>query len=120
MSSLLVLVLLFLYQLLDNLNLKQALKQNGINLQTVYIDHICDSLSCSLIAMSMSHLLGLSVVQGWFVLLGFALVPYYVDHLAMYYSDKLEFEVVNPVDEGTWQDTQVWRYCNYSVCSGLC
>jgi hypothetical protein len=98
---LILLVLLFLYQLLDNLNLKQALKQGGINLLTVYVDHLCDSLACSLITLSFSHLLGLSSVQGWFVLLGFSLVPYYIDHLRMYYSDRLEFEVVNPVDEGT-------------------
>jgi len=94
-------MLLFLYQLLDNLNLKQALKHGGINLLTVYVDHVCDSLACSFIAMSFAQLLGLTALQGWFVLLGFSLVPYYVEHLRMYYSDKLEFEVVNPVDEGT-------------------
>lgn len=60
LASTLLLVLLFLYQLLDNLNLKQALKHGGINLLTIYVDHVCDSLASSLIAMSFSHLLGLS------------------------------------------------------------
>lgn len=96
-----MLVLLFCYQLLDNLNLKQALKHGGINLLTVYVDHVCDALACSFIVMGFSCLLDLSVVQCWFVLLGFALLPVYIEHLRMYYADKLEFEAVNPVDEGT-------------------
>jgi hypothetical protein len=86
---------------MDNLNLKQAIKQGGISLLTVYVDHICDSLACSFIALTLSNLLGFSNVESWFIVLGFSLLPYYIDHLKMYYADKLEFEIVNPVDEGT-------------------
>lgn len=46
----------------------------------------------------MASLMGFEHTGMWFSLLAFSLIPYYVQHLKMYYSGELELEIVNPVD----------------------
>lgn len=109
-------LLLFAYQLLDNLNQKQAIRRLENSLLTIYVDHLCDALSSSFIALAVAELLGFSHAGMWFSLLVFSLIPYYVQHLRMYYSGELELEAVNPVDEGNRRLTQVWS--SYSCSAG--
>lgn len=91
-------LLLFSYQLIDNLNQKQAIRRLENSLLTIYVDHLCDALSSSFIALTMASLMGFEHTGMWFSLLAFSLIPYYVQHLKMYYSGELELEIVNPVD----------------------
>lgn len=96
-------IALFLHQILDIANKKQAYRLQTFSFGTYYFDHMCDSFSAILIVYIIGTLFEISHNWLWFCIFVFALLPVYVHHLTMYYTEYMCFPAISPATEGTSQ-----------------
>lgn len=102
---------LFLHQILDIANKKQAYRLQTFSFGTYYFDHMCDTFSCMLIAYIIGTLFSLSHNWIWLLIFVFAILPFYVHHLTMYYTQYMCFPSISPATEGTI--SILYRFINF-------
>jgi hypothetical protein len=90
-----------LHQILDIANKKQAYRLQTFSFGTFYFDHMCDTFSCMLIVYIVGTLFKISSNWLWLLIFVFAILPFYIHHLAMYYTEYMCFPSISPVSEGT-------------------
>ena len=95
------LVSILLHQILDIANKKQAIRLQTFSFGTYYFDHMCDSFSIISIVYIMGTLFQLPFNWLWLCIYIFALLPFYIHHLTMYYSEYMTFPLISAVSEGT-------------------
>ena len=93
---------IFLHQLFDIANKKQAYRLSTFSLSTFYIDHLFDSLSCTFLILIISTLLRLDANATLTAVYFFGMLPFYLHHLAMYNNDYLIFAKFSPNSEGKY------------------
>lgn len=93
-------VVLLIQQILDLANKKQAYRLGSFSFGTYYFDHICDSFSVVCIVYIMGRLIGLENNWLWLCIFVFAVLPFYLCHLSMYYGEYMYFSAISPVSEG--------------------
>jgi len=93
-------IAIFMHQILDIANKKQAYRLQSFSFGTYYFDHTCDSVSCLLIVYLMGKLLAIPGNWIWLGLFFFAVLPFYLHHLTMYYGEYMCFQAISPVTEG--------------------
>lgn len=91
---------ILLHQILDIANKKQAYRLSTFSFGTYYFDHMCDSVSCMSIVYIIGTLFELSNSWLWLCIFCFGMLPFYVHHLAMYYSEYMFFPLISPASEG--------------------
>jgi hypothetical protein len=91
-----------LHQILDIANKKQAYRLQTFSFGTFYFDHMCDTFSCMLIVYIVGTLFKISFNWLWLLIFVFAILPFYIHHLAMYYTEYMCFPSISPVSEGTY------------------
>lgn len=99
-------VSLFLHQILDIANKKQAYRLQTFSFGTYYFDHMCDTFSCLLIVYIMGTLFSISHNWLWLLIFLFGILPFYVHHLTMYYTEYMCFPSISPVTEGKFISIQ--------------
>ena len=87
---------LFLHQILDIANKKQAYRLQTFSFGTYYFDHMCDSFSAILIVYILGTLFEIPHNWIWLGIFAFALLPFYVHHLTMYYTEYMCFPAISP------------------------
>lgn len=91
---------LLLHQILDIANKKQAYRLQTFSFGTYYFDHMCDSFSCMLIVYIIGTLFQVSHNWLWLLIFLCAMLPFYVHHLTMYYTEYMCFPAISPATEG--------------------
>lgn len=112
-------VSLLLHQILDIANKKQAYRLQSFSFGTYYFDHMCDTFSAMLIVYIMGTLFQVPHNWLWLCVFLFAILPFYIHHLTMYYNEYMCFPTISPATEGklfTIQDCFYWKFC---VLQGL-
>lgn len=93
----LALIALIFQQILDIANKKQAYRLQTFSFGTFFFDHICDSFSIICIVYIMGRLIMLPNNWLWMSIFVFAVLPFYIAHLSMYYDEYMRFSTVSPV-----------------------
>lgn len=91
---------LLLHQILDIANKKQAYRLQSFSFGSYYFDHMCDTFSCLLIVYIMGTLFQVSHNWLWLFIFLFAILPFYIHHLTMYYNQYMCFPSISPATEG--------------------
>lgn len=94
-------VSLLLHQILDIANKKQAYRLQTFSFGTYYFDHTCDTFSIMLIVYIVGTLFQVPHNWLWLGVFVFAILPFYLHHLTMYYTEYMCFPAISPVTEGT-------------------
>ena len=90
-------IALLLQQILDLANKKQAYRLQTFSFGTYYFDHICDSFSIIFITYIMGRLLMIQNNWLWLCIFLFAVLPFYIFHLSMYYGEYMYFNNVQKI-----------------------
>ena len=99
-------MVLFIHQLSDIANKKQAYRLSKFNLGTYYIDHLFDAFSCPSIVLIVSKLMGLTPTSCMITVYFFGMLPFYTHHLAMYNNEYMTFFKISPPSEGKYHVIQ--------------
>ena len=93
-------IAIFLQHILDLANKKQAYRLQTFSFGTFFFDHICDSFSIMSVVFIMGRLLSIPNNWLWLCAFVFAVLPFYISHLNMYYGQYMNFPALSPVSEG--------------------
>lgn len=96
---------LMIHQVLDIANKKQAYRLQTFSFGTFYFDHMCDSFSSMLIVYIMGTLFCIKHNWLWLAIFAFSMLPFYIHHLTMYYTEYMCFPSFSPASEGTFHLT---------------
>jgi hypothetical protein len=99
---LLTAISLLLHQIFDIANKKQAYRLQSFSFGTYYFDHTCDTFSSMLIVYIMGTLFQIQHNWIWLLIFIFSILPFYVHHLTMYYTEYMCFPSISPVTEGNY------------------
>lgn len=92
---------MIIYSLCDNTDGKQARKTNTSSPLGMILDHGCDAISCCLLTLSVSSLLGLSKRMQALMLAVNAFL-FFMANLEQYFTHYLYLPKINAVSEGLW------------------
>eukprot|EP00211_Chloroparvula_japonica_P006556 CAMPEP_0119119896 /NCGR_PEP_ID=MMETSP1310-20130426/1188_1 /TAXON_ID=464262 /ORGANISM="Genus nov. species nov., Strain RCC2339" /LENGTH=386 /DNA_ID=CAMNT_0007109355 /DNA_START=77 /DNA_END=1237 /DNA_ORIENTATION=- len=92
-------VMIFTYQILDNLDGRQARRTGTSSPLGELFDHACDSLYATFSLATTIHIFGLDIFQSFVAYYLMAVIPFYVSHWEEYYAGVLVLgKFVNPTE----------------------
>ena len=91
-----------LYQILDNIDGKQARRTNSSSALGLLVDHGTDSCTTFFITCGLGSILGLNSINQYILLWIMIIVPFYLNNWEQYITGKLSLPCINGINEGTF------------------
>ena len=91
-----------IYQILDNIDGKQARRTNSSSALGLLVDHGTDSCSTFFITCGLGSILGLTEINQFILLWIMIIVPFYLNNWEQYITGKLSLPCINGINEGTF------------------
>ena len=91
-----------LYQILDNIDGKQARRTNSSSALGLLVDHGTDSCTTFFITCGLGSILGLNSINQYILLWIMIIVPFYLNNWEQYMTGQLSLPCINGINEGTF------------------
>lgn len=90
------------YQILDNIDGKQARRTNSSSALGLLVDHGTDSCTTFFITCGLGAILGLTTIHQYILLWIMIIVPFYLNNWEQYVTGKMDLPFINGINEGTY------------------
>ena len=90
-----------IYQILDNIDGKQARRTNSSSALGLLVDHGTDSCTTFFITCGLGAILGLDSINQYILLWIMIIFPFYLNNWEQYITGKLSLPCINGINEGT-------------------
>ena len=91
-----------IYQILDNIDGKQARRTNSSSALGLLIDHGTDACTTFFITCGLGAILGLETIKQYMILWLMIIVPFYLNTWEQYISGEMSLPCINGINEGTF------------------
>ena len=91
-----------LYQILDNIDGKQARRTNSSSALGLLVDHGTDSCTTFFITCCLGAILALMTIHQYILLWIMIIVPFYLNNWEQYITGKMDLPLINGINEGTY------------------
>ena len=91
-----------IYQILDNIDGKQARRTNSSSALGLLVDHGTDSCTTFFITCGLGSILGLDSIHQFILLWIMIIVPFYLNNWEQYVTGELSLPCINGINEGTF------------------
>ena len=90
-----------IYQILDNIDGKQARRTNSSSALGLLVDHGTDSCTTFFITCGLGAIFGLNSINQYILLWIMIIVPFYLNNWEQYVTGQLSLPCINGINEGT-------------------
>ena len=91
-----------IYQILDNIDGKQARRTNSSSALGLLVDHGTDSCTTFFITCGLGAILGLDSIKQYILLWIMIIVPFYLNNWEQYVTGEMSLPCINGINEGTF------------------
>ena len=91
-----------IYQILDNIDGKQARRTNSSSPLGLLVDHGTDSCTTFFITCGLGSILALNTIQQFILLWIMIIVPFYLNNWEQYVTGEMNLPFINGINEGTY------------------
>ena len=91
-----------IYQILDNIDGKQARRTNSSSALGLLVDHGTDSCTTFFITCGLGAILGLDSINQYILLWIMIIVPFYLNNWEQYVTGEMSLPCINGINEGTF------------------
>ena len=91
-----------IYQILDNIDGKQARRTNSSSALGLLVDHGTDACTTFFITCGLGSILGLDSINQFILLWTMILVPFYLNTWEQYITGEMSLPCINGINEGTF------------------
>ena len=91
-----------IYQILDNIDGKQARRTNSSSALGLLVDHGTDSCTTFFITCGLGAILGLDSIKQYILLWIMIIVPFYLNNCEKYVTGEMSLPCINGINEGTF------------------
>ena len=90
-----------IYQILDNIDGKQARRTNSSSALGLLVDHGTDSCTTFFITCGLGSIFGLNSMNQYILLWIMIIVPFYLNNWEQYITGQMSLPIINGINEGT-------------------
>ena len=91
-----------IYQILDNIDGKQARRTNSSSPLGLLVDHGTDSCTTFFITCGLGSILALNTIYQYILLWIMIIVPFYLNNWEQYVTGEMNLPIINGINEGTY------------------